>query len=50
MRVCLVLNMYQGMAYKEIADTLGISVNLVAVRIYRGREKFIDAYKKGEQP
>ncbi len=48
MRVCLVLNMYQGMAYKEIADTLGISVNLVAVRIYRGREKFIEAYKKGE--
>lgn len=48
MRVCLVLNMYQGLTYKEIADALGISVNLVAVRIYRGREKFIEAYKKGE--
>lgn len=46
MRICLVLNMYQGMAYKEIADTLGITVNLVAVRIYRGREKFIEAYKR----
>ncbi len=45
-RTCLVLNMYHGMSYKEIADTLGISVNLVAVRIYRGREKFIEAYKK----
>ncbi len=45
-RSCLVLNMHQGMSYKEIADTLGISVNLVAVRIYRGREKFIEAYKK----
>ena len=45
-RTCLVLNMYQGMSYKEIAETLGISVNLVAVRIYRGREKFIEAYKK----
>ncbi|HUP26907.1 MAG TPA: sigma-70 family RNA polymerase sigma factor [Chloroflexia bacterium] len=45
-RICLVLNMYQGMSYKEIAEMLGISVNLVAVRIYRGREKFIDAYKK----
>ncbi|MEO6458122.1 MAG: RNA polymerase sigma factor [Chloroflexia bacterium] len=45
-RICLVLNMYQGMAYKEIAEMLGISVNLVAVRIYRGREKFIEAYKK----
>lgn len=46
MRICLVLNMYQGMAYREIADTLGVSVNLVAVRIYRGREKFIEAYKR----
>lgn len=45
-RICLVLNMYQGLSYKEIAETLGISVNLVAVRIYRGREKFIEAYKK----
>jgi RNA polymerase sigma-70 factor, ECF subfamily len=45
-RTCLVLNMYQGLSYKEIAETLGISVNLVAVRIFRGREKFIEAYKK----
>ena len=45
-RICLVLNMNQGMSYKEIADTLGISVNLVAVRIFRGREKFIEAYKR----
>ena len=45
-RTCLVLNMYQGLYYKEIAETLGISVNLVAVRIFRGREKFIEAYKK----
>ncbi len=45
-RTCLVLNMDQGMSYKEIAETLGISVNLVAVRIFRGREKFISAYKK----
>jgi RNA polymerase sigma-70 factor (ECF subfamily) len=45
-RTCLVLNMSQGMSYKEIAETLGISVNLVAVRIFRGREKFVEAYKK----
>lgn len=45
-RTCLVLNMYQGLSYKEIAEVLGISTNLVAVRIYRGREKFIEAYKK----
>jgi RNA polymerase sigma-70 factor (ECF subfamily) len=47
-RICLVLNMYQGMSYKEIAEMLGISVNLVAVRIFRGREKFIEAYKKAD--
>ncbi len=45
-RTCLVLNMDQGLSYKEIAETLGVSVNLVAVRIFRGREKFISAYKK----
>ena len=45
-RTCLVLNMYQGLSYKEIAETLGITVNLVAVRIFRGREKFVEAYKK----
>ena len=46
LRTCLVLNMYQGLSYKEIADILKISTNLVAVRIYRGREKFIEAYKR----
>jgi len=46
LRTCLVLNMYQGLSYKEIADVLGISANLVAVRIHRGREKFIEAYKR----
>jgi len=45
-RTCLILNMYQGLSYKEIAETLGITVNLVAVRIFRGREKFVEAYKK----
>jgi RNA polymerase sigma-70 factor (ECF subfamily) len=45
-RTCLVLNMLQGFSYKEIAEVLGISANLVAVRIYRGREKFIEAYKR----
>ena len=46
MRACLVLNTYQGLSYKEIAGALKISPNLVAVRIYRGREKFIEAYKR----
>jgi RNA polymerase sigma-70 factor (ECF subfamily) len=46
LRTVLVLNMYQGLSYKEIADVLGISANLVAVRIHRGRDKFIEAYKR----
>ena len=50
LRTCLVLNMYQGLSYKEISDVLGISTNLVAVRIHRGRDKFIEAYKKANQP
>jgi RNA polymerase sigma-70 factor, ECF subfamily len=49
LRTCLVLNMYQGLSYKEISDVLGVSTNLVAVRIYRGREKFIEAYKRANQ-
>ena len=31
---------------KSSADILKVSTNLVAVRIYRGREKFIEAYKR----
>ena len=50
LRACLVLNMYQGLSYKEIADVLKISPNLVAVRIYRAREKFIEAYKRANPP
>ncbi|MFL5733643.1 MAG: RNA polymerase sigma factor [Chloroflexia bacterium] len=49
MRACLVLNVYQGLSYKEIAEALKISPNLVAVRIYRGREKFIEAYKRADE-
>lgn len=44
-RVALVLHLHQGLSYKEIGTLLGIAPNLVAVRVFRGRERFIKAYK-----
>ncbi len=43
-RVALVLHLHQGLSYKEIGALLNIAPNLVAVRVFRGREKFIKAY------
>ena len=44
-RVALVLHLHQGLSYKEIGALLDIAPNLVAVRVFRGRERFIKAYK-----
>jgi len=44
-RIALVLHLHQGLSYKEIGQLLDIAPNLVAVRVFRGREKFIKAYK-----
>ena len=46
LRIPLVLHLHQGLAYKEIAELLGIAPNLVAVRVFRARERFIKTYKK----
>lgn len=43
-RVALVLHLHQGLSYKEIGSMLGVAPNLVAVRVFRGRERFIKAY------
>jgi RNA polymerase sigma-70 factor, ECF subfamily len=43
-RVALVLHLHQGLSYKEIGAMLGVAPNLVAVRVFRGRERFIKAY------
>ncbi|HMA37013.1 MAG TPA: RNA polymerase sigma factor [Chloroflexia bacterium] len=43
-RIALVLHLHQGLSYKEIGALLGIAPNLVAVRVFRGRERFIKAY------
>jgi DNA-directed RNA polymerase specialized sigma24 family protein len=39
-----VLHLHQGLSYKEIGAMLGVAPNLVAVRVFRGRERFIKAY------
>jgi RNA polymerase sigma-70 factor (ECF subfamily) len=44
-RIPLVLHLHQGLSYKEIAELLGIAPNLVAVRVFRARERFIKIYK-----
>ncbi len=44
-RIPLILHLHQGLAYKEIAELLGIAPNLVAVRVFRARERFIKVYK-----
>ncbi|MGD8415285.1 MAG: sigma-70 family RNA polymerase sigma factor [Candidatus Latescibacterota bacterium] len=40
-RVPIVLYHYQGMSYKEIAETAGISMSAVEARIHRGRKKLV---------
>jgi RNA polymerase sigma-70 factor (ECF subfamily) len=44
-RIPLILHLHQGLSYKEIAELLGIAPNLVAVRVFRARERFMKAYK-----
>jgi RNA polymerase sigma-70 factor (ECF subfamily) len=44
-RIALILHLHQGLSYKEIGTLLGIAPNLVAVRVFRGRERFIKVYK-----
>ncbi len=41
-RVVLVMREYDGLAYQEIADTLGISIGTVESRLFRARARFKD--------
>ena len=51
-RIPLILHLHQGLSYKEIAELLDIAPNLVAVRVFRARERFMKAYTAltGEAP
>ena len=40
-RVPLVLYHYDGMSYKEIAETLGLSLSAVETRIHRAKKKLV---------
>jgi RNA polymerase sigma-70 factor (ECF subfamily) len=42
----VLLSEIEGFAAKEIADILGLSVDVVKIRLHRGREKLIEALKK----
>lgn len=41
-RAVLVMREYDGLAYQEIADTLGISIGTVESRLFRARARFKD--------
>lgn len=45
-RVVLMLSEIEGFCAKEIADILGLSVDLVKIRLHRGREKLLAALKQ----
>jgi len=47
-RACMVLHFVEGLKYREIAETLGISEDAVRKRVVRGCEQFRRAYREQE--
>jgi RNA polymerase sigma-70 factor (ECF subfamily) len=47
-RACMVLHFVEGLKYREIAATLGISEDAVRKRVIRGCEQFRRAYRQQE--
>jgi len=47
-RVCIVLHFVEGLKYREIAETLGISEDAVRKRVARGKQVFRRLYSGGE--
>jgi len=45
-RVCVILRNLEGLSYRQIADTLKISINTVRSRLARAREKLLSARKE----
>lgn len=45
-RVVIILKYMQGFSYEEISEILGISRNLVKIRIYRAKEKLYNELKE----
>lgn len=44
-RVVVLLSEIEGFCAKEIADILGLSVDVVKIRLHRGRERLLAALK-----
>jgi RNA polymerase sigma-70 factor (ECF subfamily) len=44
LRVPLVMREVDGLAYREIADTLGLGISAVKMRIKRARQEFRERY------
>jgi RNA polymerase sigma-70 factor (ECF subfamily) len=49
-RAAIILCYFQELSYQEIADVLGISLNLVKVRIFRGKKKLLEIIKSKSDP
>ncbi len=49
LRVCMVLHMVDGFRYREIAETLGISIDAVRMRVARGSVEFRKHYGGGDE-
>ncbi len=45
-RMVVLLSEVEGFAAREIADILGLSVDVVKIRLHRGREKLLELLKK----
>ena len=45
-RIILTLREIEGLTYIELSQTLGISLDLVKVRLFRARESFLKIVKK----
>lgn len=45
-RAVVMLSEIEGLCAKEIADILGLSVDVVKIRLHRGREKLLETFKK----
>ncbi|MBN1622440.1 MAG: RNA polymerase sigma factor [Endomicrobiales bacterium] len=45
-KACLILREFEGLNYKEIAETLKININTVRSRLKRARESLISNYRK----
>ncbi len=49
-RMAIILCYFQDLSYREIGDILGISLNLVKVRIFRAKKRLLEIMKARSEP